>query len=735
MLNRLKSATPFLAVASISALSLGMVAALVENRTQPIQVPATTAIVSGSDQQAKANDPVLQLVSQKPDQRANQLAELAAAPASVSQNRARYLLALDLIQQGHGGRALDLLDNLEHSYRDMAPYVLLARAQAQTAAGLTQAAKITQQQLLSRYGTDPAAAELLFHLGQQNPSNWDQLLQQFPNHPYSTDVAQQRLNQDPHRADALPLLLTIARNGLHHPEAGAALLRLTTEFADQLSPEDWQTIGFGYWRLDSYAQAGAAYAKAPTSPTNLYRAARGLQIGQKRAQAIALFSRLDQEYPNAPETATGLLRLTLSLPPEQALGVLDQVVNRFPDRAPEAILLQAKELDQLNSPESAQAKRQMVLDQYPTSDAAAELRMKNALSAANAGDLNTALFWVQTILTQNPDSDTAAEAGFWAGKWGRTLGKADIAQQSLKQVIAKHPESYYAWRAAVALGWDVGDFKTVRFENPVVELPHQRTPLPAGSATLTELYLLGQDQPAWRRWQTEFSDRQQPSVAEQFTDGLMRLGQGDNLMGIYMVSNLATLDAPQDKAEYQQLKQKPDYWMAVYPFPFVDLIEKWSAQRQLNPLLVTALIRQESRFEPEIRSGAGATGLMQVMPATANWIEGKAGYTKTDLKQPDANIKLGTWYLDYTHQEYNNHSLFAVASYNAGPGNVAKWIREGGFTDADEFVEHIPFPETRGYVEAVFGGYWNYLRLYNPEIAAQVADYQQHFASSAPVSR
>jgi soluble lytic murein transglycosylase len=94
-----------------------------------------------------------------------------------------------------------------------------------------------------------------------------------------------------------------------------------------------------------------------------------------------------------------------------------------------------------------------------------------------------------------------------------------------------------------------------------------------------------------------------------------------------------------------------------------------------------------------------------------------------NLENPNDNIRLGTWYLDHTHETYNNNSLLAVASYNAGPGNVSKWINELGFTDPDEFVEYIPFPETKGYVEHVFENYWNYLRLYNPQIAQMLTQY------------
>ena len=132
-------------------------------------------------------------------------------------------------------------------------------------------------------------------------------------------------------------------------------------------------------------------------------------------------------------------------------------------------------------------------------------------------------------------------------------------------------------------------------------------------------------------------------------------------------------------------------------------------------------------FEPKIKSIAGATGLMQVMPSTGEWIAPKIKLnSKTiNLEDPNQNINLGTWYLDYTHGEYNNNSMLAIASYNAGPGNVAKWLRTIGKTDTDDFVEDIPFNETKNYVRQVFGNYWNYARLYNPEISAQVAKYSE----------
>jgi soluble lytic murein transglycosylase len=109
------------------------------------------------------------------------------------------------------------------------------------------------------------------------------------------------------------------------------------------------------------------------------------------------------------------------------------------------------------------------------------------------------------------------------------------------------------------------------------------------------------------------------------------------------------------------------------------------------------------------------------MPDTATFIASNIKLKQYKLDDPEDSIKLGTWYLDHTHAEFNGNSMLAVASYNAGPGAVGGWVDKGKFADADAFVEAIPYDETEGYVKSVFGNYWNYLRLYNPEISQKVA--------------
>jgi soluble lytic murein transglycosylase len=133
---------------------------------------------------------------------------------------------------------------------------------------------------------------------------------------------------------------------------------------------------------------------------------------------------------------------------------------------------------------------------------------------------------------------------------------------------------------------------------------------------------------------------------------------------------------------------------------------------------------------PKIRSSADAVGLMQLIPETSELVAKQLDLKQYALDNPQDNINLGTWLLDSTHQHYNNNSLLAVASYNAGSGKVSSWLYEQELTDPDAFVETIPLEETKDYVKQVFGNYWNYLRLYNPQVGQQVAKY----STSQPIT-
>ena len=667
---------------------------------------------------------VLPLVSLSPGERMVQLQAIAQLPQSQERDRARYLLASDLILQRQGDKAIAHLQDLEKDYSVLAPYIALKRAQA---IALTNDPKTQTawQDLLNRYLNHPVAAEALYVLGKTEPKYWLQAVTEFPSHPRTVEIARSLLQQNPNQPK---LQLLLAKYAYTQPGIIPVLDNLVSKSAAQLQIQDWEAIATAYWENKKYPQAATAYSKAPRTPENLYRQARSLQLSRNKSQAITVYKQLISAFPNAKETGTALMHLGRITQKYEAIAYLDRVISRFPKLAGTALAQKADILD-LDNNKSAASLRQLLLDRYGDSDAAAEYRWKVAQTKAAAKDYKGAWLWAQPIVVRNPNNILAPRAGFWVGKWALKLGRQSDAKAAFEYVLKQFPQSYYAWRSAAILGLDVGNFNTVRFSNPKFT-PPQRTIPPAGSPALKELYQLGQDKDAWTLWQVEFQNKT-PTVAEQFTDGLMHLLKGENLIGIAEISTLEDREITAEKAEYQALSQQLSYWQARYPFPYLKEIQKYSQRNKVNPLLVTALIRQESRFEPKIRSIAGAVGLMQVMPGTGEYIAEKISLSQYNLENPQDNVLMGTWYLDYTHKKYNNHSMLAIASYNAGSTNVSRWLKKLS-NDPDEFVEAIPFDETRGYVRQVFGNYWNYQRLYNPQISkllAQSSSKQPKFPS------
>lgn len=672
----------------------------------------------------KSNTTVFALALTPPEKRAKELEAIANGDKSRENARARYLLASDLLQQQQAQKALDLLEGLECEYSPLAAHISHKRAQAYQLMGDKALAAAEWQNLLKYYPDSAVVPEALLGLGKKKEEDWKSTIAKYPSHPRTLEMVSTWLDRNPDRRD---LMLLLARYGFEQPGISVVLDKLVSQPTsidgkplDPIKPEDWEAIAKGYWNERKYSQASAAYAKASPTPRNAYLVARGLQLAQKETDANIAYKKMVEDFPKAQETASALLQIADIEPSIEAVTYLDRTIGQFPDRAGEALLEKAKALDHLSNSQAADEARQLLLTKYGNSDAAAEYRWDMAQASADAGNVQTALQWAQPILTENSNSDRARQAGFWVGKWATRLGQSEEAKVAFEKVLQKYPYSYYAWRSAVSLGWDVGDFNTLRQIKPEVALPTERSELPSGSNALKELYRLNQNQDAWTLWQAEFQNPIQPTVTEQFTDGLLRLATGDYLSAITEISTLEDRDTSSEQKEYQAVKQKPLYWYASYPLPSFEVIQTWAQKRQINPLLVVAVIRQESRFMPKIRSHAGAVGLMQVMPDIAKVVADKIDLDRYNLENPRDNVNFGTWLLDENHQLYKNSSLLAVASYNAGSGNVTQWIKEKNFTDPDEFVENIPFIETRDYVKQVFGNYWNYLRLYNPKVNQMV---------------
>ena len=143
------------------------------------------------------------------------------------------------------------------------------------------------------------------------------------------------------------------------------------------------------------------------------------------------------------------------------------------------------------------------------------------------------------------------------------------------------------------------------------------------------------------------------------------------------------------------VESEPDWYLRTrYPLEYAHIVRGHARNHDLDPALLAAVVYVESRFDPNARSAAGAVGLMQLLPATAKGIALRTGGTRfvvADLRDPEINVRYGSWYLDHLRDRYGNTRL-ALAAYHAGQGNVERWQREG---------LGIVFAETRAYLSEV----------------------------------
>lgn len=296
-----------------------------------------------------------------------------------------------------------------------------------------------------------------------------------------------------------------------------------------------------------------------------------------------------------------------------------------------------------------------------------------------------------------------ARAAYWAARAARVNGNKDIEGNWLL-VAAQFPTVFYGQLAAIRRG------------DSLLSI-HKQPEATAGD-------------------QTAFS-RNQLVRAAQIMDAYNRRGQAKEFLK-KAIENSKTLGERLLITKYGAERGEMDLTVAVSKhaanmgtllmetgYPVLKDIKGEHPERAL----VHAIIRQESMFDPEARSPAGALGLMQLMPATAKQVAGQMGLkynTQKLVADPNFNIALGTRYLGSMVDKFDGSYVLGIASYNAGPGNVGKWVRDIGdprrMKDVDEIVDWIemmPFKETRNYVQRVLEAVQVYRHSINPKGTTQ----------------
>ena len=219
---------------------------------------------------------------------------------------------------------------------------------------------------------------------------------------------------------------------------------------------------------------------------------------------------------------------------------------------------------------------------------------------------------------------------------------------------------------------------------------------------------------------------------EDWAEGELRFGADNEDQPQVMALELAVLSGPREGPVramryikhyapgylFLPLDSAPvDFWKFAFPMPYRSDLERYSKRNGLDPFLMAALIRQESEFNPKVISAANARGLTQILPSTGRELSRKLKmrpYSTARLFLPAVNLQLGTFYLKTIADSLGGHWEAALAAYNAGMTRAHDWLSWGEFREPAEFIETVPFTETRNYIQTVLRNADVYRRLYGP---------------------
>ncbi len=307
--------------------------------------------------------------------------------------------------------------------------------------------------------------------------------------------------------------------------------------------------------------------------------------------------------------------------------------------------------------------------------------------------------------------ELASRFDYWLARAYEETEAFDKAEVLYQELIKNPLMDYYTHRARARLqrlkkgGED--HYATVAYEG--LSVGTEKSPLPQPSYTQAFTQALDGDENAFAPLMELYYMQQYVpfmEVAEDHPEPVVQV-----LNGLLMQKQKRYYETV---TRYRYLAAKDDtYLPAAFPLAFFDTVEKEASKYKMNPFLPAGLIWQESQYNPGIKSWVGATGLMQIMPATGAQIAQDLDLGKDySLTTPADNIKMGVWYLKSRHDVFDGNSLLAVASYNAGAGPVNRWLKDFGHLPLDALAESITYPETRGYVKRVFTSYWIYQHLY-----------------------
>ncbi len=340
------------------------------------------------------------------------------------------------------------------------------------------------------------------------------------------------------------------------------------------------------------------------------------------------------------------------------------------------------------------------LNEFPNGKYTNVAHWEIAYESYGQGNTVEAFTNLKALLTSQ-DYFEKAKALYWLAKWENN-------EQYFKTLFRNYPLNYYTYIASRCTHFVPGswDATITYYASTITTFPKPTSITTTHMYNIKELVNLG-----LKKYIYSEAERALEFSKHQETDAYI-IGKWLSENKLYYNSIKIIVNNFPDEILLVHKTQPVyiDLLQIIFPPAFSDIVKQWAEAFKVKSQWIWAVMRQESRFNPHIVSIAGAKGLLQVIDPTARKmlrIMGENQYNY-NLFNPDDNIKIGTFYLKFLFKKFNDDPVLALAAYNAGENNVEKWVKTNSYSCIDQFVEEIPYQETRKYVKKVISNWMVY---------------------------